>query len=139
MNTQVELKRYGIQQANYYFLKVWRLRVEATSVEGSDPKIFLWSRNLPDPDTGDTVDTFETIATVADMSVYPPDNPAEGQADSFYRSDFFEIDLRSQLEFDQSWETTKQYVRQLLEAIDRATRLVELESITLSGAPDVGR
>lgn len=133
MTRGIKLVRSAVVDANYWYLKVWRLRIDVAAVSGGmDPYVFLFARGDPDPNSGEVVDTFETVCTVADMSYWPVGDPDPEAENPYYRSDFVELDFKSQQEFDQAWEIISKAVNDLRCALDLADALEVTESVWYS-------
>ena len=133
MARTITLKKFAIGPANYWYIKVWRLRIRVESVSGGmEPDVFLFARGDVDPTTGDITDTFETVCTVADLSWWPPNDPDPELEHPFYRGQDVTLDFKSQAEFDQAWVDLENAVRNLVAALNRADELVVSETVLIS-------
>lgn len=133
----IQLRRTESATASHRHIRAWRLRVDVEAVNGGmDENVFLWEQGDPDPDTDEIVNEFVTVATVADMSKYPVGAANPEYENPYFRTNFFEIDLESQADYDWAWEEIQKAVGLLVTALDEADTLGDSEEVWIgdSGA-----
>lgn len=141
MARRLKLVKSEVTNVNFQWLGAYRLRVEASdpSDSGSDPNVFIYQRNLPNPYNGEVVDVWLGIASPVDMAEYPVGEPDGITAYPFYRLDYVEIDLRSTGLATDAYVLIIQEVNNLLLAQDRLEVLVPTEEVWVgAGAPTGG-
>lgn len=134
MSRALKLVRYGVKNANVWYMKAFRIRIEATDAEDMSDRVFVYQREPVDPYTGNQLDLFCSVAGPVDMSEYPPEEPPEDGSTPFFRKNFIEVDVRSTSHADELWEIVKTEVCNLIDALDRLETL-EVQDESQCGTP----
>jgi hypothetical protein len=132
----IQLRRLEIQNANHWHLRVFRLRIEVAQIFGDMPRhVFVYRRRPANPYTGEIFDEFCAVASVVDLSEYPAGAPDPDGSSPFFRQDFIEVDLPSQVEFEKFWELIQTHVCALVDRLNLADQLVMTEAIWCGDQP----
>lgn len=137
MARKLNLKKFAVTNVNFEFIGAYRLRVVATDLcdSDTDPNVFLFRRDLPNPYTGTVQDTFFTICSPVDMAEYPVGGPDIALPYPFWRTNVIELDFRSVALADEAWTLIVREVDALLKALDRLELLKEVASIDVGTPP----
>ena len=135
---QLQLRRYGIKQANHWHLHGFRIRIEVKSAENVDQNIFVYRRSPPDPVTGVVFDEFMTVVSFVDLTEYPVGAPDPASGVPFFRQNFVELDTRSVADTSTVWTTVVLEAENLLKSLAQAETLVHEEDITIGEGTATG-
>jgi hypothetical protein len=137
MTRCLKLVKSNVTNVNFMWLGAYRLRVDVSDPanSGTDPNVFIYQRNLPNPYDGTTTDVWLGICSPVDMAEYPVGEPNPETAYPFYRMNWIEIDLRATSQAQESWLLIIQEVNNLLLAMDRLEQLVPTEEVTVGTCP----
>lgn len=135
-NRRLKLKKYELQNINYFWLGAFRLRVEVSDPcdAGTDPHVFLFQRKPPNPYNDVVEDEWLGIASPVDMSEFPVGEPNETTAYPFFRLNYLEVDLRSVDVAHTVWKLIQEEVAVLIQALDRMELLVPTEEVYVGAA-----
>jgi hypothetical protein len=124
MGRNVQLSRSAIERITLEGKgDVFRIVVSVVSAELMPTKIFLFSRGLVDPYTGDFAREFVCVVDPYEAAVYPPDEPREGQFPMFFRADSVDLCYPSSLSAETIWAELQSDVALLVAAYDRLDTL----------------
>jgi hypothetical protein len=136
MGRGIQLTRSSIKDANHWFLRGFRLRIEVTEVTGGMPEhVFVYRREPANPETGTIDDTFQTVASLPDLSEYPVGAPDPERPFPYFRDNFIEVDVRSTGDFQNVWERIHAEVCNLVDILNRADNLVVDEVVWCGDQP----
>lgn len=132
----LKIKKYAIKNANYNYLRVFRLRVEVDETTGGmDPYVFMYRQRPADPFTNVVLDEFIGTASPVDLSDYPAGAPDPALNMPFFRRSYFELDIRSQTEAEAVYQTVVTELNHLCLALDKAQNLQVVDTLWLGDAP----
>lgn len=135
---KLKLTKFAVQNVNFQYLSVYRLRIEASEAVAMDSRIFVYRRDGVNPYTNDVTDTFFTVASPVDMSEYPPEEPDPQKAFPFFRKNFVELDFRSVALAEEAWLLIVQEANVLVHALNRMEQLVPIEEVQIGPFPGDG-
>ena len=140
MARRLKLRKYNVVNVNYQYLGAFRLRVVAEALPGedTDPNVFVFKREPPDPYTGVDVDTFCAICSPVDLADFPALEPDVNRNYPFFRRAEIELDFRATSQAEEIWLTIIREVGTLMQAMDRLEQLVLTEEVVVGNAPDSG-
>jgi hypothetical protein len=135
MARNVQLVRAPIEDSVHKHLHTFRIRISIGDVEGDMPKdVFVHRRHPTDPYDGTVFDEFCTVASPAHLGLYPPIDPDPERGFPFFRKDHMDVDVQSQTEFDEVWETILNAVCDLAQVLDLLDDM-ELQETFFCGSP----
>jgi len=132
---EVTLTRSEPQRITFPSATAWRIRVDAESVNGSDPAVFLMRVHPADPETEVQEAELEAVCGPYDYVTYPVDTPSSERPYPFVRSSWFEIDLPSQAHAELVWDFVVEEVAALFRALKGLSELAEVTTLTV-GEPE---
>jgi len=133
----ITLKRYGIAQANHYYIRGFRMKVEAVDPVGDMTSyVFVYRRYPPDPYTQEVFDEFVTVASFVDLDEYPVGEPDPQSSLPFFRSNVVELDFRSAADAEEAWNIIRTEVCALVDALNRADNMVLEETASCGDASE---
>lgn len=137
---RLRLERKAISEANHYYIRGFRLRIDVIEAIAMPAEIFVYHRHPPDPVTGEVVDEWLTVASFPDLAEYPANNPDPEKSLPFLRKSFIEVDVRSTRDYNDIWNIVVNQACVLRAALNRADMLVKAETVVCEdaggGAPD---
>jgi hypothetical protein len=128
------ITRSALTNANHRFLRAFRLRVDVTHAVNMPAEIFLYQQNAPDPVTQAIYSTLITVASPVDLADYPVGAPNPDAELPYFRQSFVELDVRSSAEYQEIWNTIRNAIGNLCEALDRLDNYTEVETVTFNSA-----
>lgn len=135
----IKLRRYAIAQANHWYLRAFRLRIEVAEVHGAMSRyVFLYSRHPANAVTGVIEDRFETVASAVDLAEYPVGAPDSERPHPFFRTDSVELDVRSSEDYEEVWTRIQNEVCQLATILKRMENLEVVEEVWCGDQPESG-
>jgi hypothetical protein len=111
-----------------------RIEIPETTDDMTD-YVFVYRQHPADPYTGEIFEEFCTVASPVDLSEYPVGAPDPNKPFPFFRKNFIEVDLRSQADFDGTWELIQTEVCRLVAALDLMDNLVTEEEVICGTLP----
>jgi len=123
LSRSIKLLRYEVENVNYDYYGLFRLRIEAADPVGVDPRVFVYLRKPRNPHTGEYEDLFQAVASPVDLVEYPPEEPNSDDGIPFFRKSFVELDFRSTADAEEVWNEITREVDVLVEALDRFENL----------------
>lgn len=138
MTYRLKLTRYEVQNINWEYYGVFRLRVEASDAEGEglDANVFIYQRTIVDPYSSTVCDRFVAVAGPAQFAMYPAEEPNTEHGYPFYRLPYVELDFLAQSEAEKFWNTVKNEVDILIQGMQRAQELSAVEVVWFPSPPD---
>ena len=137
MARRVRLTRYAptVQSFNNY--GAYRMRIEVTSVEGSDLDnyLFIYRKVAPSPYTTLSCDVFEAVCGPSQLATYPvvEANPDIGWP--FYRLNYVELDFQSIAQADSVWDEIQEQIKTLVSSMDKLATLQAVEDTWIPSTP----
>ena len=133
----IRLVRKEVRSTNHWHLRAFRLRIEAADACGPDidPNIFIYRRHPPDPETHERFDEWCAVVGPVNLAELPVDDPPQDGSTPFFRKSFIEVDVRSADEAKGLWETVRDQVNILLDALERLDNLETVDDVWLGACP----
>lgn len=99
-----------------------RVRIDATAV-GTSAKIFAYRKQPLNVNTGERVGAFSHVCSPVDLAEYPEDAPAEDSVPPWYRLDFVDLLVRSEVEADDLVRCVQEDVDSLIYTLKLANEI----------------
>src|SRR5262245_10049475 len=119
MARRLQITRYEVQDVNYLWAGLFRLRLEVTGYEDMDPRVFLYRRSPINQYTGEYTDVAITVCSPVDMEDYPPGEPDWEKTYPFFRQNWIELDFRDTAEAEEFYLKVVNSLECLIAALNR--------------------
>ena len=136
MTCHLQLTRSGLENVEFAFFGVYRLRVEVTDYQDIDPNIFIYQRGAPNPHLdGEPCDFFVGIAGPPELAELPIGEPDPDQQYPFYRLSSVELDFRRQETAEEVWQLINSEATVLCQAMNAFQSLIVVEEVWVPDRP----
>ena len=123
------------QNANYYWMSAYRLRIEIEDAVDMDDRVFLYRRDPTNPHTLETKDTFFTVCSPVDMEDFPPEEPDPAKQYPLFRRNWVELDFRATSQADEAYALIVRELNVLIFALNRLELLKPVETVWVGAGP----
>lgn len=134
----IKLRLLPIENTASHHLHGFRMRIEAYDApDDLTNYVFVCRRHPVNPHTGEVVDEFYTIVSFPHIAMYPVGAPDPDKGWPFFRRDWFELDISSTQQYEETWELVKSQVCHFETAYRKAAANLQLlETFWIGDAPD---
>ena len=127
----IVLSKYGQEQYTAGRTQGYRMVIEVDEVCNITANIFLYKVSFPDPETGETTARFKAVCSPADIEQYPIDEPESGG--TYYRLSSADLLFRAVSLADETWESIRGDVEELVETLNLMDVMELQETVTVDG------
>ena len=138
MAHRIRLARYAVENIQWLYFGAYRMRVEATEVEGDglDKYNFIYQRGTMNQYLGQYCDEFVAIAGPSQIADIPIGEPDPERYYPYYRLDYMECDFTAESLALEVWEVIQREAAILCQGMARFQQLSAVEDVWVPSAPE---